>query len=468
MTDTLTPEQQTLLRLRNDPSLFVRQIIGAEPQRWQQQALDLIRDNDRVSIVSGHGTGKTTYLSWLTLWWLTTRHPVKIAMTANTANQLSDVLMAEVRNWCRQMHPAFRDQLEFRTDKISLKGSADSACYLRVSRKEQPEALQGFHSPNMLFILDECSSIPDIIFEVGQGSLSTPGAKIVMTGNPTRNSGFFFDSHNKNKHRWSTMKVSCMDADTVRPDFIDEMRDMYGEDSNQFRIRVLGEWALEDDDTIIPAHLVDAAFERDVEPVTGQRPVWGLDVARFGSDRTALAKRRGNTLVEPIKSWRDKDLMQICGIILQEYDACEYDDRPSEILVDVIGLGAGVVDRLREMDFCTVRGINVAESASMGEKYMRLRDELYFACREWLEAKDCSMPFDETLRGELVAPRFKFQSNGKLKVESKDEMKRRGLRSPDLADALMLTFASNAARASGGRAYTRGKTIHYPNSQQYV
>ncbi|MGB0958274.1 MAG: hypothetical protein ACPGUF_07335, partial [Litorivicinus sp.] len=177
---------------------------------------------------------------------------------------------------------------------------------------------------------------------------------------------------------------------------------------------------------------------------------------------------RGNSLVEPIKSWRDKDLMQICGIILQEYDACEYDDRPSEILVDVIGLGAGVVDRLREMDFCTVRGINVAESASMGEKYMRLRDELYFACREWLEAKDCSMPFDETLRGELVAPRFKFQSNGKLKVESKDEMKRRGLRSPDLADALMLTFASNAARASGGRAYTRGKTIHYPNSQQYV
>lgn len=466
--DNLTPEQQTLLRLRDDPSLFVRNIIGAEPQEWQQRALNLIRDNDRVSIVSGHGTGKTTYLAWLCLWWLTTRHPVKIAMTANTANQLSDVLMGEIANWTRRMHPAFRDQLEFRADKISLKGSPDSAVYARVSRKEQPESLQGFHSPNMLFIIDEASGVPDIIFEVGQGSLSTPGAKIVMTGNPTRTSGFFWASHNTQAHRWATMRVSCMDADTVRPEFIEEMREMYGEDSNQFRIRVLGEFGTADDDTIIPAHLVDAAIARDVEPIAGIQPVWGLDVARFGADRTALAKRRGNTLIEPIKSWQDKDLMQICGIVLQEYDACSYDDRPSEILVDVIGLGAGVVDRLREMDFCEVRGINVSKSAALNEKYVRQRDELWFRLREWLEARDCSMPADDLLKSELVSPRFSFQSNGKLKVESKDQMKRRGMRSPDLADALVLTFAGTAARASSGRTYSRGKTLYYPNLKQYI
>ncbi len=465
---TLTTEQQTLLRLRNDPSLFVRNIIGAEPQAWQQKALNLIRDHDRLSIVSGHGTGKTTLISWLCLWWLTTRHPVKIAMTANTANQLSDVLMGEIANWSRKMHPAFREQLEFRSDKISLKGSPDSAVYARVSRKENPESLQGFHSPNMLFIIDEASGIDDVIFEVGQGSLSTPGAKIVMTGNPTRNTGFFWASHHTQKHRWQTMRVSCMDADTVRPDFVDEMRDMYGEDSNQFRIRVLGEFGTADDDTIIPAHLVEAAISRDVEPIQGERPIWGLDVARFGTDRTALAKRAGNTLLEPIKSWQDKDLMQICGIILQEFDACSYDDRPAEILVDVIGLGAGVVDRLREMDFCDVRGINVSESASLSEKYVRQRDELWFRLREWLEARDCSMPADDQLQAELLAPRFKFQSNGKLKVESKDEMKRRGLRSPDLADALVLTFAGAAARAASGRTYKRGKTINYPNLKQYV
>ena len=130
-------------------------------------------------------------------------------------------------------------------------------------------------------------------------------------------------------------------------------------------VRVLGEFPEADDDTIIPLHLVEAAIDRDVEPLQGASPVWGLDVARFGSDRTALAKRRANQPIEPIKSWQGKDLMQICGIILEEYDACAYEDRPAEILVDVIGLGAGVVDRLREMDFCTVRGVNVSESAAL-------------------------------------------------------------------------------------------------------
>ena len=469
MTDQqLTDEQRTLLRLRDDPALFVQTIIGAEPQAWQREALELIRDNDRVAIRSGHGVGKSMWPATLVLWWLCTHYPCKVACTANTASQLGDVLWPEIQKWARQMHPAFREQLESRADKISLRGAAESYAVARTSRREQPESLQGFHSENMLFVIDEASGIPDIIFEVGQGSLSTPGAKIVMCGNPTRTSGYFFDAFHKNADRWATMRVSSADGDYVRDDFIAEMRDQYGDDSNAYRVRVLGEFPEADDDTIIPLHLVEAAIARDVEPIVGQRPVWGLDVARYGSDRTALAKRRGNSLVEPIKSWQGKDLMEICGIVLEEYDACSYEDRPAEILVDVIGLGAGVVDRLKEMDFVPVRGINVAESAALSQKYLRLRDELWFQCREWLESKDCTMPDDEALKSELVAPRFKFQSNGKLKVESKEELKRRGNRSPDLADALMLTFASTAAKAGSGRHRSYGKNISYPDQQRYV
>lgn len=467
--DQLTDEQRALLRLREDPALFVRTIIGATPQRWQREALEAIRDNDRVAIKSGHGVGKTAFLSWVLLWWLCTHYPVKAACTANTASQLGDVLWPEVARWARQMHPAFKEQLEFRSDKISLRGGGESYAVARTSRRDSPESLQGFHSENMLFILDEASGIPDIIFEVGQGSLSTPGAKIVMCGNPTRSSGYFYDAFNKNVDRWATMTVSCADADYVRPGFIEEMREQYGEDSNQMRVRVYGLFPEADDDTIIPLHLVEAALTRDVEPIQGLRPVWGLDVARYGSDRTALAKRRGNSLVEPIKAWQGKDLMEICGIVLEEFDACSYDDRPAEILVDVIGLGAGVVDRLKEMDFVPVRGINVAESAALSQKYLRLRDELWFQCREWLEQRDCSLPKgDGVLEAELTAPRFKFQSNGKLKVESKEELKRRGQRSPDLADALMLTFASTAAKAGSGRHRSYGKTLSYDNGQQYV
>jgi hypothetical protein len=467
-TQRLTEEQRTLLRLREDPSLFVRTIIGAEPQRWQREALEAIRDHDRVAIRSGHGVGKTAFLSWVLLWWLCTHYPVKAACTANTASQLGDVLWPEVQKWARQMHPAFRDQLEFRADKISLRGGGDSFAVARTSRRDQPEALQGFHSPNMLFVMDEASGIPDIIFEVGAGALSTPGSKQVMVGNPTRASGYFYDAFTRNSERWFTMRVSCSDADTVRKDFVDEMAEQYGEDSNAYRVRVLGEFPQADDDTIIPLHLVEAAMSRDVEPIQGVRPVWGLDVARYGSDRTALAKRRGNQLLQPIQSWQGKDLMQVCGIVLEEFDACSYEDRPAEILVDVIGLGAGVVDRLKEMDFVPIRGINVAESPAMTQKYLRLRDELWFRCREFLEQRDCCMPEDDQLKHELTAPRFKFQSNGKLKVESKDELKRRGNRSPDLADALMLTFASNAARASSARGYRYAKTLSYDNGQQYI
>ena len=457
--------EKRLRHLRQHPDDFVRALLGAEPQRWQIEALQAIRDHDRVSIRSGHGVGKTAFLSWTILWWLLTHYPVKAACTANTASQLSDVLWPEIAKWARNLPKFFQDRLDIKSDKVELKGGGDSFAVARTSRKEQPEALQGFHSPNMLFIVDEASGVPDIIFEVGQGAMSTKGAKTVMVGNPTRSSGYFYDSFNRNADRWKNFKVSCVDADkTVNPDFVEDMKRQYGEDSNIYRVRVLGEFPEADDDVVIPLHLVESAKARDVEPILSA-PVWGLDVARFGDDRTALCKRRANAVLEPIRTWRNKDLMEICGIILTEYESTPYQDRPTEILVDSIGLGAGVVDRLSEMDFGpNIRGINVSESPSLGGKYNKLRDELWFKTKEWLENRDVKLPDDPTLTSELTAPRYKFLSNGKLKVESKDEMKRRGVKSPDVADSLVLTFASTAIRASGQSSYTFSKKLDYNTS----
>lgn len=451
-----------LIYYADNPRSFVVDIIGAQPQKWQSDALDLIRDNDRVAIKSGHGVGKTTFLCWLVIWYLCTRVPVKIPITANTASQLSDVLWNDLQKWIRQMHPAFKDQLEITASRIGLLGQPDSFATARTSSKDRPEALQGFHSDNLMFVVDEASGVPDIIFEVGQGALSTPGAKIVMTGNPTRTTGYFFDAFNKNKDRWATMTVSSEDGDYVDETFIDDMAGQYGADSNIYRVRVLGQFPESDDDALIPKHLVEAAVDRDVSVMAGLPVVWGLDVARFGDDRTALAKRRGNVLMEPIKSWQGKDLMQVAGLILAEYDATPYPQRPAEILIDSIGLGAGAVDRLREMDFGpTIRGVNVSESPALGQKYNKLRDELWFRVREWFEARDCKIPFDETLIDELSQPTFEFLSSGKLKVEGKTEMKKRGLRSPDLADAFMLTFASMAARASSAQGYRHQGKLEY-------
>jgi hypothetical protein len=184
----------------------------------------------------------------------------------------------------------------------------------------------------------------------------------------------------------------------------------------------------------------------------------------MGSDRCALCKRKGNVITEPIKHWGGKDLMETVGIIIAEYESTPYKERPSEILIDSIGLGAGVVDRLIELDL-PARGINVAESSSMSDRYMRLRDELWFKCREWFEQKDVLLPDQDELVNELTAVQYEILSSGKFKVESKEQIKKRGYRSPDIADALMLTFAGQAVRASGsGAGYKFNQPLDYGSS----
>ena len=401
-----------LLALYNDPVLFVSSVLGADPQAWQREALEAVRDSPRVAAKSGHGVGKSALLSWVILWYLITR-PCRIVCTANSANQLNQVLWSEIQKWARKMPKGLQSQLEITSDKITVKG-VDSSCHARVSRKENPEALQGFHHERLLFVIDECSGVDDIVFEVAQGALSTAGSKILMVGNPTRNSGYFYDAFNRNSHRWHKMTVSCEDADYVSEDFIEDMKEQYGEDSSTFAIRVKGEFPTDSADSLISRHLVESAVSRDVEPMT-VAPIYGLDCSRFGGDRTALAKRQGNVLIEPIKSWQGKDLMETVGIVLAEYEACSYMDRPSEICVDSIGIGAGVVDRLRELGL-PARGVNVAESPSLGNRYQRLRDELWFKTREWFEARDCKIPDQDELISELSSLKFKILSSGKFKA----------------------------------------------------
>jgi len=437
-----------LVKIHNDPVFFVEEIIGAKPQKWQANALRAIAKNDRVSIKSGHGVGKTAFESWVVLWWLLSHYPCKVAVTANTAHQLSDILWTEIDKWARGLPEGFKNLLEFKNDKISLKGASDSYAVARTSRRENPEALQGFHSENMLFICEEASGIPDVVFQVAEGALSTKGAKVVMCGNPTRSDGFFYESFHSMRHMWHNITVSCHEGDYVSQEFLDNMAEKYGVESNVYRVRVLGDFPTQSDDVLVPLHIVEEATVRDIEASPTTPVVWGLDVARFGGDRSALAKRQGQVLIDPIKTWQNKDLMELAGIVLTEYEACNYKTRPQAIYIDAIGLGAGLADRLRELDLPAV-AVSVSETASLKERFGRLRDELFWNAREWFEGRDVKIPEDDTLIQEITSIRYKYLSTGKLKVESKDEMKRRGQRSPDVADAFVLTFAEQGASAMG-------------------
>ena len=453
------PLEEFVLEYRDDPVKFVREVLGATPLPYQAEFLQAIADGERkMSVRSGHGTGKSTSASWAMLWYVLLRFPNKVVVTAPTSGQLFDALFAELKRWINELPPQLKPMLTVKSDRVEL-AAAPSEAFIsaRTSRAETPEALAGVHSENVLLVVDEASGVPEKVFEAAAGSMSGHAATTILLSNPTRSSGTFFESQTRLSGSYWTRRWSCVDSPLVSDEFVDEMRLRYGEESNAFRIRVLGEFPLADDDTIIPFHLVEAATQRDIELDEDAQAVWGLDVARFGSDKTVLAKRQGNVITE-VNGWQGLDLMQTVGRVKAEYDGLPSHLRPREIMVDVIGMGGGVVDRLRELNV-PVRGINVAESPSMGDTYTNLRAELWFRMRGWLEQRGAKLPKNEQLIAELTSIRYSFASSGKMKAEGKDDMRKRGLSSPDYADAVCLTLASDAATALGGKASTWGKPL---------
>ncbi len=444
-------------RYVNNPNLFVREILGATPDDWQGDVLDMVAgvgkyDSQRrkISIVSGHGVGKSCCASWVALWHMIFRFPQKSIISAPSHSQLHDALGSEIRAWITVLPGVIRDQMEVLSEQIRLRAAPnESFISFRVAAKENPETLAGIHSENVLLVCDESSAIPAEIFESAASSQSGEHASILLLGNGTRATGFFYDTHHKFARDWETRRVSCLDSKRVSKEFVSEIKARYSENSNQWRVRVMGLFPEADEDSIIPRHLVENSIDRQVDPVGGPVTI-GVDVARFGQDSSAIALRQGNTLLGQVKTKRGLDTMQVAGWVRSEMD--ELKKKKFEIgdcCVDSIGIGAGVVDKLLS-DGIDCRGVNVSEAPSIKGQHLNLRSELWEKCKEWFEGRDVVIPNDEQLIAELCSVRYNYSTSGKIKVESKDEIRRRLGRnaSPDAADALILTFASYATRKS--------------------
>jgi hypothetical protein len=435
-------------RYARAPIAFVREVLHAEPDPWQTEVLRAIaKGHTRLAIRSGHGVGKTALAAWTMVWFANTRAPFKIAVTAPSAPQLFDALWPELVKWFRLLPEGWSRLWDITSDHITLK--ADQECFItaRTSRPDKPEAMAGLHSSHILLVADEASGIDEAVYEAAGGSMSSAGAITLLIGNPTRSSGFFWRCHMMERDRWFTMRVSAADSPRVTRDFVDEVARRYGMDSNAYRIRVMGEFPAADDNTLIAAELVDQAMARDVALDVSAPCLWGVDVARFGTDASVLIKRQGNVVTEMPRRWRQFDTMQLAGALKSEYDMSGA--KPGLIVIDVIGIGAGVVDRLHEQNL-PILGVNVSEVPSTTGRYARLRDELWVRCREWLETRAVRLPRDDQLRDDLVAPRYAFLSDGRLQVESKNLMRARGLASPDSADALIHTFAEQGLGIASG------------------
>lgn len=420
-------------------------------QMWQREELEALDAGEtKLSIKSGHGVGKTAFCAWLALHFLLFRDDVKVIVTSPSSKQLTDGLIPEIQKWINKLPPWMASQLEVTSERMTrAPNNKNNFVSFRTARKENPEALAGVHATHVLIIVDEASGVDEVIYETGQGALSTEGAIAVLIGNPTRPTGFFFKTHTTLRQLWRTRTVSCLESTQVTPDYIESQRLTYGLDSREYKVRVLGEFPDSGSDSVIPREFVESAVDRDVSPIEGSR-VWGVDSGR-GGDPSGFCDRGPNYIYE-LKELRYDNLMQLVGWVKNRWDTTTPRLRPTEIFVDSIGLGAGVADRLLELGLPVV-SVNVSESASMSDRYVRLRPELWFAVREWFEARDVVIPSTlehyAKLVDELCAIEQKFTSNGKTDVESKENMKSRGVASPNLADSLCLTFANGGATMAG-------------------
>ena len=450
-----------------DRIYFAEAVLGITPEDWQAdiwRALDA--GETRISIRSGNGAGKTMFCAVTSIHYLLFRNDVKIPITAPAASQLRDGLIPECNKWIKTLPDFLRIRLHSTQDRI-VRRDDPMANFIsfRTARKETPEALAGIHANNIMAIADEASAVVEPVFEAAQGTLSTAGAIMILIGNPTRLTGFFFQTHHKLKKYWYTKHLTSFDSSRVDQEFIDNIARTYGADSDQYRVKVLGEFPTGSENALIARSVVMAAVNRDVVASKGATR-WGVDCGR-GGDASTLVMRKRN-VIYGAKEWYTRNLMESVSIIKKAWDECSDDDKPESILVDVIGVGAGVADRLRELNLPVV-DVNVAESASMSSRYPRLRDEMWFTAKDYFEALNCKIQLGsqlsdevaEKLVTEMSSPLEIFTASGKSGVESKAQMKMRLLPSPNLADALCHTFVFDHAVAAG-RGFGTNKAWNEP------
>ncbi len=437
-----------LARCRDDPVLFATRVLGLELDPWQIEFLTAVQRNSKTTVRSGHGVGKSLSLAVLCMWFLCTRSPAKIVVTAVKADQMEDILWSELEMMKKRLPEALRDIIELQATKFYVFGlERENFGVARTARIETPEALQGHHSKNLLLLCEEASGIPDIIFEVGEGTMSTVNAKTVLIGNMTRATGFFWKTHFDpvESPSWYRIHVDARKVRWVDRKWCDDMRSRYGEDSDRYRVRVLGEPPSSGNDVFISRQLLELSASRweGLDDDDGYRPVWGLDVAEQGNDRCAIAKRRGFKMMGPVEWWYGRDTMATVGRVLKAYKDSQKTPllMPKHIYVDAIGIGVAIADRLDELiGGGVVVKVKVSESATEKEEFTRLRDELAHRASEWLTDGGAIHPDDPELVNDSCRLTFDYPL-GKLKLQSKRDLRAKGEPSCDLFDSWMLTFA---------------------------
>jgi len=428
------------------------------PQEWQREMLtdigEAVRKNGfdgihavealRYSTASGHGIGKSAIVAWIIRWIMDTRPFAKGVVTANTGPQLQTKTWAELAKWHHMGITKYWWEITSGKGSMSYyhkEHREQWRCDAQTSREENSEAFAGLHSANStpFYIFDEASGIPDKIYEVREGGLTDGEPMTFDFGNPTRNSGRFFENmEGKFRHRFNRRRIDSRDVEQTNKELFKKWAEDYGENSDFFKVRVRGLFPDSGSLQLIPMNLYDENIGRDVYVGPTDPLIMGVDVARFGDDRSVIWLRQGRDAESqndwPRQIFNQMDTMQFAARIAEIAN----EKRPDAIFIDGGGVGGGVVDRCRQMglEIIEVNFGGKATQAGMGN----MRSQMWYNLKEALK-QGVRLPEMDELRTDLTALEYGYNMRNDLMLESKADAKKRGLASPDLADALALTYA---------------------------
>jgi hypothetical protein len=486
----LTPKEaldlaHELKQYRHDPLRFVLYAYpwGVEgtplagrtgPEPWQREVLEYIgqemragRFPIRIAVASGHGIGKSALMAWIRGWSMATMAHTKGRVTANTETQLRTTTLPEFAKWHNMQAGAldwFEGNFSYRY-KFNPKDSETWRFDAVAWSETRTEAFAGLHNAgNRIVVLyDEASAIADTVWETTEGALTDKDTEILWLafGNPTRSTGRFAECWGRHRESWWTLRIDARTVSFTNHQQIADWIAAYGEDSDFVRVRVKGQQPRASDKQFIPFDLAEGAASREAECWPSDPLVLGVDVARFGDDQSVIVRRRGrDARTWPPLKYRGIDTMQLAARVASLHAS----DRPDAIFVDEGGVGGGVVDRLRQLGV-PVTGVNfggkpdsgtLQEAGAMGERYANKRAEMWGVMRAWLPRG--AIPKDDDMITDLTGVEYGYNADNAIQLERKEDMKKRGLDSPDIADALALTFAYPVVARGYDGARSRVKT----------
>lgn len=469
------------------PLDFVQDVFGFKPSMQQRDLLEELRlmvaakmkvdigeelteeelvysKKRGISIRSGKGTGKDAIVSLVIYWFLFCFTDSKTFMVAPSLANIKSNLIAEMNKWKSRRiegEPVciLRDEFHLLTTGCRLSADVDKGKNWFVSsvtagpnlpEEKQLEALQGKHARFMMFVIDEASGVPDPVFMPLDTTLTDPVNFIIMIFNPTRRSGFAHETHfGPEKKHWISLHWDAEESEMVSEDQLAYMREKYGEQSSEYRVSVKGIPPSAEDGSLVPYDWCIDARDQEFELFDEDAVIFGVDVANMGKDSSVILVRKGRSVVE-ITEYKKANTIELAEFVAMR--AAEWE--PDAIYVDTAGIGIGVYDNLKEMKVPKIHAINVGKQARRPQKFMRLRDELWWAVRTAFENNEISLfhvAKDKCLISEVSSIKYEINDKSKVKVEGKIQMRQRGMPSPNKGDALMLTYCSNIIALRQGR-----------------